>query len=264
MGHLIGGIVMPYLPRLAERDAQSENAPLARLSAAMEKAADLLKKRNPQSIVVLSPGGAVIRDAVSLYVHPRLKGSLAEAGLPEVVLGFETDGFLVRMLLKQGERLGIPFEALTDDVLEARQLSAKLGDASMVPLYYLHKAGFKGQVVNLSYDALAYEEMYTFGKAVRLAIEKSGKPTAVVVAAECPLAAEEDADRREPFIDAVQTLNAKPLLQADRSALDAAGANHLRALLFFLGALGGGTFAETSFSEQRVANSARMIACFFA
>lgn len=247
MSNLIGGIFLPYLSELILKGDAENSKPIHSLASAVEKTALLLKKQNPQTVVVLSPNGAVIEESVGLYVHPRLKGSFAELNLPELTLGFETDSLLMKLVDKQSNRLGIPIERLSDDVLEQYHLSAKLGKEALVLLYFLHKAGFKGQIVNLSYGKLLYEEMYTLGKAAQLAIEKSSKRVAAAIAVSIPFGPGEEGKEKSGYLEAFQRLHLKDLLQMDKSSLDADEEKQLRACFFLLGALGGASFAQSSF-----------------
>lgn len=255
MKSLIGGLLTPYFPELVTDANRMKTCSMQSIAAELDRAACLLKEKNPQTIVLLAPNGAVIEDAVGLYAHPRLKGALTNFQLPDMMLGFETDSLLMKLISKQSHRLGVPMEELTDDVLEERRLSAKLGDEALAPLYYLQRSGFKGQIVNLSYGKLPYEEMYTLGKAVRLAAEKSSKSTAVVVAATPPFSAcESEAGRAIDgrLLDAVKALDVKALLEMDKGALDINGVNQLRPFFFLLGALVGTAYEDKVVFLQEV------------
>ena len=144
--------------------------------------------------------------------------------------------------------MGINLVELTDDIAKNYCLSLELDHGALVPLYYLNKAGFKGQLIHISVGMLSYEEMYTFGKAVQMAIGDSGKRVAVIASGDLshrlspdapagysPLAAEFD----KQVLQAVQNLDVKALLAIDRQLVEAAGECGLRSIFFLMGIIGG-------------------------
>lgn len=245
-----GGIILPYLPELLEARTAEGFEAVAPLATAVEDAAKRVLSYQPQALVVVSPNGAAIEDAVTMHVQPRLKGSLASFSAEETVLGFETEHLLMCSIRRQSERLGVALEELTDDVLARHHLRGTLGREALVPLYYLRRAGFKGQIVHLNYGALPYEEMYTFGKAVRLAVEKAAKRTLLLAAVEV---GEDTSDAvwYQALADALARKEVKGLLDLAARKPESMAARDLRALFFLMGGLSG-----LSFEEEQVQCSA--------
>jgi aromatic ring-opening dioxygenase LigB subunit len=215
--------------------------------SAVEQVAKTIKEYNTQTIIIITPHGPYFEDAVSISIHPRLKGSLAAFGAPEVMVGFETDGLLARHIIKKAERLGINLVQLTDDVAKT-YLPLQLDHGAVVPLYYLHKAGFKGQLVHLSIGRLAYEEMYTFGKAVQAAIQIVDKRVVVIASGDLSHRLTPDAPAGynpqgakfdQQLLTALREINVKTLLTMDPALIEAAGECGLRPVVFLLGVLGG-------------------------
>lgn len=185
---------------------------------------------------------------MSISIHPRLKGNLAAFGAPDVALGFETDGLLARHIVKQAQRLGIHLIEMTDDIAKTHRLSLALDHGAFVPLYYLHKAGFKGQLVHVAPGGQSYEEMYTFGKAIQAAVRTVDKRVVVIASGDLshrltPDAPAGYAPRAGEFdrqvIAALKDLNVKALLNMDKALIEEAGECGLRPIFFMLGVLGG-------------------------
>jgi len=240
--------LMPHPPIMIPEVGQDELAKIRATVEAAELAAQRIKEENPQTIVIITPHGPVFEDAASISIHPRLKGNLAKFGVPDVSLAFETDGLLVRHILKQAKRLGVNLVELTDDLAKTYRLNLELDHGALVPLYYLHKAGFKGQLVHLSIGMLPYEEMYTFGKAVQAAIGMVDKRVAVIASGDLshrliPEAPAGYSPRGREFdkilMEAVSNLDVKALLSLDPSLIEEAGECGLRPVLFLMGVLGG-------------------------
>lgn len=248
MKNLVGCAFMPHPPIMVPEVGGGELAKIEATVAAAQRAAEALAAGGPQTVVLITPHGPVFEDAISVSVHPRLKGSLASFGVPEVVLGFETDGLLVRHILRKAERLGINVTELTDDLAKTYRFSLQLDHGALVPLYYLHKAGFRGQLVHISIGMLPYEEMYTFGKAVQAAIGMVDKRVAVIASGDLshrltreapagysPRAAEFD----RQVMAAVASLDVKALFALDGELIEEAGECGLRPVCFLMGVVGG-------------------------
>lgn len=248
MNHVVAGAFMPHPPIMIPEIGKNEIEKIQITVAAAEEAARRIKEENPQTIVIITPHGAGFRDAASISIHPRLRGNLAEFGVPEVSLGFELDGLLARRIMKQTDRLGVHLVEFTDDIAKQNRLRLELDHGAMVPLYYMHKAGFKGQLVHLSIGMLPYEEMYTFGKAVQAAINLSGKRVAVIASGDlshrltleapagyCARGAEFD----HQVVAALEKLNVKELLSIDHDLIEEAGECGLRSAFFLTGVFGG-------------------------
>lgn len=248
MKNLVGCALMPHPPIMVPEVGKEELSKINSTVRAVEQASEAIKGGNPQTIVLITPHGPVFEDAAAISVHPRLRGSMAAFGVPEVALGFETDGLLVRHILRKTERLGINVVELTDDLAKTYRFSLQLDHGALVPLYYLQKAGFKGQLVHISMGMLPYEEMYTFGKAVQAAIGMMDKRVAVIASGDLSHRLTEDApagynpkgiefDRM--VVDALANLDAKALLSLDPDFIEEAGECGLRPACFLMGVLGG-------------------------
>lgn len=248
MKNLVGCALMPHPPIMVPEVGRGELAKIAKTVQAAETVADYLTRQNPQTIVLITPHGPVFQDAAGISVHPRLKGSLAAFGVPEVALGFETDGLLVRHILRKAERLGVNLIELTDEVAKTYRFPLALDHGAVVPLYYLHKAGFRGQLVHISIGMLAYEEMYTFGKAVQAAIGLGDKRVAVIASGDLshrliPGAPAGYSPRGAEFdrlvVEAAARVDVKALLALDEELIEEAGECGLRPIFFLMGVLGG-------------------------
>ncbi len=248
MKNLVGCALMPHPPIMIPEVGKSELNKIKSTVQAAEQAAKRLMEHNPHTIVIITPHGPVFQDAAGISVYPRLKGSLAAFGVPEVALGFETDGLLVRHILRKAERLGVSIIELSDELAKTYRFSLQLDHGAIVPLYYLHKAGFKGQLVHLSMGMLPYEEMYTLGKAVQTAVGMADKRVAVIASGDLshrlipgapagytPRGAEFD----QALMKAVAELDVKAILNMDKDLIEEAGECGLRPICFLMGVLGG-------------------------
>ncbi|MBP1765309.1 MAG: hpcB [Firmicutes bacterium] len=248
MSNLIGCVLMPHPPIMIPAIGKQQiNEIQSTVTAAMQ-AANFIKSANPQTIIIISPHGPTFSDAVGVNTHPRPQGSFASFGIPDISLGFETDGLLVQKILREADRLGINLMELNDNLAKTYRFSLQLDHGALIPLYYLHRAGFRGQIVHLTVGLLPYEELYTFGKAVQIAIQASGRKTAVIASGDLSHRLTEDApagynplgaDFDKQVLRALQSKDVKALLNIDQKLIEAAGECGLRPILFLMGVLGG-------------------------
>ncbi|BBB91412.1 MAG TPA: AmmeMemoRadiSam system protein A [Methylomusa anaerophila] len=248
MENLVGCALMPHPPIMIPEVGKHELTKIKKTVEAATKVSETLKEANPQTIVIITPHGPVFNDAVTVSVHPRLRGSFTNFGVPDVVLGFETDSLLMKHIIRSCQRLGVNLLELTDDAAKNYRISLQLDHGALVPLYYLTRAGFKGQIVHLTMGMLPYEEMYTFGKAVQTAINSTDKRVAVIASGDLshrlipgapagfsPKGAEFD----RLVIEALKNVDVKALLNLDQDLVEEAGQCGLRPIFFLLGVMGG-------------------------
>lgn len=248
MDNLVACAFMPHPPIMIPEIGKEELETIRSTVNAAEEVSRFIKEGNPQTIVLITPHGPVFQDAASMSMHPRLKGNLAAFGVPDVVLGFETDSLLMRHIAKKAERLGVHLMPLTDETARDYRMKLELDHGALVPLYYLHKAGFKGQLVHLSMGMLPYEEMYTLGKAVQTAVGMVDKRVAVIASGDLshrltPQAPAGYSPQGKQFdrqvVKAMEEVNVKALFSMDKDLIEDAGECGLRPAFFLLGVLGG-------------------------
>jgi len=248
MNSLVGCALMPHPPIMIPEIGKQEINHVQETVAAAKKVADFIKSANPQTVIIISPHGALFPDAVGINVHPRPRGSFAAFGGPDISMGFETDVLLVQKIQRESDRLGVNLLELDDGLAKRYRFSLQLDHGVLVPFYYLHKAGFRGQIVHLTVGLLSYEEMYTFGKAVQIAIQAGGRKAAVIASGDLshrltpdapagynPLGSEFD----KQVVHALANMDVKALFKLDRSLVENAGECGLRPIFFLMGVLGG-------------------------
>ena len=248
MKNLVGCALLPHPPIMIPEIGKDELAKIRATVEAVTLVAQNFKQNNPDTVVIMTPHSVYFKDAVALSVHPRLRGNFAKFGAPEISLGFETDGQLIKHIIRNSSRLGIHLIEFTDLVAKSYRLTLDLDHGALVPLYYLHAAGFKGQIVHLAVGMLSYEEMYTFGKAVQVAIGTVDRKTVVIASGDLSHRLLEGSPNGydpqgavfdQALMEAMRNLDVKTLFNMDKGLIDCAGECGLRPACFLLGVMGG-------------------------
>ena len=246
--HLTGCALFPHPPIMLSEVGGAESGRVRKSIQAAETAAQFLLQKNPTSVVIITPHGPAFQDAVGINVSPVLRGNLAAFGAPEVAVSFETNSLLVQNIIKQSERLGVSLAVLDEPMAQQYRFSLQLDHGAVIPLHYLNRAGFRGQVVHLSVGFLSYPEMYAFGKAVQGAIESTRQKVAVVASGDLSHRLTPDAPAGyspqgrlfdERIIQCLQSMDVKSLFGLAPDLVEEAGECGLRPIFFLLGTLDG-------------------------
>lgn len=248
MAQLVGCALLPHPPIMLSEIGGTESEKVKESVRAVEQASQQLLAKNPSTIVIITPHGPVFQDAVGINSSPVLRGSLASFGAAEVGVSFETNNLLVQNIIKQSERLGIGLIVLNEQLSQQYRFSLQLDHGTVIPLYYLQKAGFKGQIVQLTAGCLTYPEMYAFGKAVQAGIEMARQKVAVVASGDLShrlfpgAPAGYSANGRkfdEKIMELMQGMDVKGMFSLDPVLVQEAGECGLRPILFLMGVLDG-------------------------
>ncbi len=246
--HLVGCALLPHPPIMLSEVGGAESDRVQKSVHAAEAAAQFLVGKNPSTIVIITPHGPAFQDAVGINTSPVLRGSLSSFGAPEVAASFETNNQLAQNIIKQSERLGVSLVMLDEQLAHQQHFSLQLDHGALIPLYYLYKAGFRGQVVQLTVGFLTYPEMYAFGKAVQGAIETTRQKVAVVASGDLshrliPGAPAGYSPSGRKFdvriMELLQSMDVKSMFALESELVEEAGECGLRPIFFLMGTLDG-------------------------
>ena len=166
----------------------------------------------------------------------------------EIAVSFETNNQLAQNILKQADRLGVSLVAVDAALAQTHRFSLQLDHGAVIPLHYLHQAGFRGQIVQLSVGFISYPEMYALGKAVQNAIESTKQKVAVLASGDLSHRLLPGAPAGyspcgkvfdEKIINSLQEMDVKSLFEIDPQLVEEAGECGLRPIFFLLGSLDG-------------------------
>ena len=248
VNYLVGCALLPHPPIMLSEVGGVESGRVSKSVDAAERAAQFLVQKNPSTLVIITPHGPAFQDAVGINVSPVLRGNLASFGAPEIAVSFETHNLLAQNIIKQCERLGVSLAVLDEQMAQQHRISLLLDHGAVIPLHYLYKAGFRGQVVQLTVGFLTYPEMYAFGKAVQGAIETTRQKVAVVASGDlshrlipgAPAGYSPNGRKfDEHIIGLLQSMDVKSMFDMDQKVVEEAGECGLRPIFFLMGTLDG-------------------------
>jgi len=173
--------LMPHPPIIVP-EVGGERAQEASLTIrGMQAVARELVQTQPETVVFLTPHGNVFSDCITCLIEPRLGGTLAAFGHPEVAFSPANDLELAKAVGSLAEKNDINMIGIDKNTSSRYNLNPSLDHGILVPLYYLDKAGLGDKpIVAISVGMLDNIQLYMVGKLIQEAARNAGRRVAVV------------------------------------------------------------------------------------
>jgi len=173
---ILAAVMVPHPPLIIPEVGRGEEEKIKETTAGFTKAAELIARLEPETIVILSPHSAFYSDYFHISPGNSASGDLAKFGAGRVSFDVSCDSEFVSELEKRALRENI--EAGTMGELEKR-----LDHATTVPLYFLKKA-YGGmipcKIVRIGLSGMPLEEHYRFGTLIKKTAEELGRNICVI------------------------------------------------------------------------------------
>ncbi|HOB34549.1 MAG TPA: AmmeMemoRadiSam system protein A [Bacillota bacterium] len=167
---------VPHPPLLVEGIGDKEKAAVRETDAAYREFSRRLAAKNPDTVVVVTPHGPVFSDAYTMADWDPLRGDFTPFGAT-VAMSWPCNCAYVRRAEALARERDLPLVALSPRQLAAHRHSAVLDHGTMVPLWYLEQAGWRGRVVCVRIGGLPPAQCYAVGRVLAQAAQE---PTAIV------------------------------------------------------------------------------------
>ncbi len=139
--------------------------------AAMAEFSSRLIASGAETVVLISPHAPLEAAAFVAYQAPTLHGDFANFRSPETTVAAPLDEELLRAIRSEAE-------AARYEIHDSR--SQQLDHGTAVPLYFLKRHGWHGRLIALGYSYLPDEDHLHFGACIGQAVNRLGRPVAVV------------------------------------------------------------------------------------
>lgn len=211
--------------------------------ASVEAMRDLtarVKDCGAETVVLVSPHAPLERSSFVAYGGARLRGDFANFRAPQAIVEAPLDA----------ELLAAVEESASEEHYHVVNLGAReLDHGTAVPLYFLLQNGWGGRVVALGYSFLPDDDHVRFGKCIRRAVERVGRPAAFIasgdlshrLAPDAPAGFHPQAHRfDEEVVESLRLNQPGRISQIDQGLRRLAGECGYRSMLVALGAAAGG------------------------
>lgn len=202
---------------------------------AMAELTSRILETKAQTIVLISPHAPLQAAAFVAYEGPRIYGDFSTFRAPATAVEAEVDEELLTELTRSAEA----------DGLIVLRIGGPVDHGTAVPLYFLQRNGWTGQVVALGYSFLSNEDHLRFGNCVRRAIQTLGRPAACVASGdlshrlkpEAPAGYNPEAHLfDEEVVDAIRSCRVNRIVNMDQGLRRTAGECGYRSMLVAIGA----------------------------
>ncbi|HYP28167.1 MAG TPA: AmmeMemoRadiSam system protein B [Blastocatellia bacterium] len=171
-GSIVFAGIAPHPPLLVPEVGGSRIGRVADSQHALREFSRMLVDSSPDTVVMISPHSPLDPHAFTARSTPELYGSFEIFSAPQVRLSFENDLAMLEAVENSARAADLPFKFLRRDY--------QLDHGALVPLYYLHEAGWGGPVAVIGFTDLSVRQHVAFGRAIREAALASDRRVAVV------------------------------------------------------------------------------------
>ncbi|MFS8084779.1 MAG: AmmeMemoRadiSam system protein B, partial [Acidobacteriota bacterium] len=188
-----------------------------------------------ETVILISPHAPLESQAFVAYDGPQLYGDFANFRAPGTAVQAELDDELLHEITRA---------AAAENLLTLKIGGRELDHGTAVPLYFLQRNGWSGHVVALGYSFLSNEDHVRFGKCIRAAIDKLGRPVAFIASGdlshrlkpEAPAGFNPEAHRfDEEVVDAIKSRATSRIVEIDPELRRMAGECGYRSMLVAIG-----------------------------
>ncbi|MEN3331541.1 MAG: hypothetical protein V7641_906 [Blastocatellia bacterium] len=203
---------------------------------AMRDFARRLLDTHPDTIVVISPHSPLDPQTFTARASRELHGDFGDFLAPQVQLAFANDLELLNAVERCASAAGVMFARLARDY--------PLDHGALVPLYYLHEAGWRGPVAVFGFTMQDNHRHVAFGRVIAQAAASIQRRLALVASGDLshrlivggPYQFEPTAHLfDEQIVAAIATGNAAQVIEMDEGLRTRAGECGYRSILIALG-----------------------------
>lgn len=232
--------IAPHPPLLVPEVGGERIEAVANSQTALREFSRRLVGTSPETILLISPHSPLDAQCFTARWAPELSGDFRQFAAASVRLTFENDLEFLDALKRTAADEGVRLKALDRDY--------PLDHGALVPLYYLHEAGWTGPVTVIGFTLQSNQKHLDFGRAIKRAAETLNRRIAVVASGDLshrliidgPYEYEPTARLfDEQIVEAISRGEAKAVLGIDPGLKDRAGECGYRSIVVALGAVDG-------------------------
>jgi AmmeMemoRadiSam system protein A len=138
---------------------------------AMAELTRRLIETGAETVILISPHAPLEADSFVAYQGPEVFGDFANFHASDTEFSVHVDDELLRAITQTAADKGFRLSTLDDELLD---------HGTAVPLYFLLRNGWHGQVVALGYSFLSNDDHLRFGSCIAKAIDRIGRRVAFI------------------------------------------------------------------------------------
>jgi AmmeMemoRadiSam system protein A/AmmeMemoRadiSam system protein B len=227
--------IAPHPPIMVPEVGRDAIVEVRRSIDAMAELTERVIRSGAETVILISPHAPLEPDAFVAYDGPQLYADFADFRAPTATVHARLDDELLTEIART---------AAEQNLSTIRIKGFDLDHGTAVPLYFLQRHGWHGSVVALGYSFLPNEDHVRFGKCIKQAIERVGRPVAFIASGdlshrlklEAPAGYNPQAHRfDEEVVDAIRSCSTSRIVDLDPELRKMAGECGYRSMLVAIG-----------------------------
>ena len=179
-GILTGVYLFPHPPIMIPEIGGAETSKCGATVNGARAAAAALAAGNLDTVIIVSPHGTMFRDGPCFLDGERLLGDFGQFGCPQIRFLEGNDTDTLSLITEELKKDSLEYVCMDDGIAARYHRERTLDHGFMVPFYFIREAWKSGQVISITYGFQNGNMQYRVGRAVRRAIDRSGKRIAFV------------------------------------------------------------------------------------
>lgn len=259
MGKILGAYLMPHPPVIIPEIGKGQEQKIEKTVKNLKKIGSDIAEKKPDTIILISPHGALFKDAISIMGLPVLKGDFGRFGAKNVKIEKKNNLELAKELDSEAWDQGVPTVLLDEGSVKTYALDSDLDHGALVPLYFVENVYKPYRLMHINYGMLPREELYHFGKTIAETVEFSSNDVVIIASGDLSHRLTDDAPSSyhpsgQQFDETIMKLlkkgDVEGIFDIDDALLSEAGECGLRSIDIMLGALDGWHILTDTFSYE--------------
>lgn len=179
------GFMVPHPPLIIPDVGGGEEKKIQKTIDAYQKAAEIIGRLQPETIVLFSPHQTMYADYFHISPGQEARGDFGQFRAGQISLEISYDTEFVRKLCEAAEAAGIAAGTLGER-------EKKLDHGTMVPLYFVNRYWTKYRLVRIGLSGLSLAAHYRLGQCIREAAQTLGRNTVLIASGDLSHKLKED------------------------------------------------------------------------
>ena len=179
------GFMVPHPPLIIPDVGGGEEKNIQKTIDAYRKAAEMIGRLQPETIVLLSPHQIMYADYFHISPGQDARGDFGQFRARRTSMQVSYDTEFVRELCEAAEAAGLPAGTLGER-------EKKLDHGTMVPLYFVNQRWTEYRLVRVGLSGLPLSVHYRLGQCIRAAAQSLGRNTVVIASGDLSHRLKED------------------------------------------------------------------------
>ncbi len=181
----VAGYMVPHPPLAVAEVGRGQEKMIQETLDAFSAVARDIAEMKPETIILTSPHSVMYRDYFHISPGTVAVGDLRQFRAGEVKFSQRYDLVLADAIAQEAQQAGIPAGP-------EGERDAFLDHGTMVPLYFINKEYREYQLIRIGLSGLSLQKHWEFGRAIRRAVDASGKRCVFVASGDLAHCQKED------------------------------------------------------------------------